>query len=60
MINKRIIGAQNNAWLIAKDGTVKYIDMHRISRLLKTRKIYEKQRALCGAIKIQWQRSLGK
>ena len=59
-INKRTFGAQHNRRYIASDGTVKLVNMRRAERAEKTRKIYEKQRALCGAIKIQWQRTLGK
>ena len=60
MLSKKIYGTQNALYFIDADGFIKPLSMRSYMNMLKTRKIYEKQRALCGAIKIQWQRTLGK
>jgi len=56
IIGRKIVGARHNLCYVASDNTLKPMDVLVMIRAEQTRKLYAKQRVLCGSIQKQWQK----
>lgn len=56
----KIIGTRTASFYKGSDGTKRLFSLRMEFNRVRTRNMYEKQRAFCSAIKGRWQRTLGK